>query len=97
MPKFEMKVLAPGIMLENGNYRDAKVALIPVNDAAMVSPRAKDALASGAWIPTEKDAIKKAADRLAEAHAVADIKRGVVAPDQKEERKAQLLKSVFKI
>lgn len=96
MPKFEMKVIEPAQVLADGTRKDARVALIPVDDAAKIMPRSKDALAIGAWVPTEKDAIKKAAERLAETQTVADQKKGRCNADTRDAYKAQLLKKVYK-
>lgn len=81
MPKFESKLVEAEKDLGNGRVRPGKVALIPLDDAAMVSKHAEASLAAGIWKPASGNAIKEAAKRLAEAEKREDIRLGRRPPE----------------
>lgn len=97
MPKFTMSVIEEATMLPNGVMKPARVALVPLDDAAKITPQARDAQAIGAWLPKDPAERAKAADRLAEAHVLSDMRKGKCDAEGKDARKKRLLAQVYKI
>jgi hypothetical protein len=97
MAKFSMVVTKPEERLQNGTVIPAFTQLIPLDDAAKVTPQARDAMASGVWTPKDPAERSKAAMRLATAHANEDVRRGVVAKDDHAARVTELLRVVYPV
>lgn len=97
MAKFEIDVVTPEQRFPDGRVIPARVVLIPLDDAAKVTPQGRDAQLSGRWTPKDPDERKKAAMRLATAHAKEDVRRGIVDKDDMDERVKFLLKKIYKV
>lgn len=74
MPKFKSVLIKGQETLEGGARIDGQVVWVPLDDAAMVTERAKEALAAGAWIPSSPNAIAEAQARI-DARTAAERKR----------------------
>ena len=76
MGKFISKIVSPEEQLGNGRVKPGKVAWVPVNDAAKVTPLAESALQSGHWVPENPNEIELARKRINEAEEKARNRRG---------------------
>jgi len=97
MAKFSLHIVKPEEKFTNGNVVPAQVCLVPEDDAAKVTPQARDAMAAGVWTPKDPAERQKAARRLAVTHANEDVRRGHVAKENFEERVNELLRIVYKV
>ena len=79
MPKFVSKLVKEEVQLGNGRIKPGVVALIGLNDAAIVSPLHAAAIAAGHHVPKNPNEVKEAQARLDAAEAKENKRRGIGA------------------